>query len=79
MRVTELRYSFLLLLYVEQGFCCLMQISTRKEDIIIDALKLRSHLSKLESVFGNKDIVKVKRRVDFLGGEEEGRRGSATN
>ena len=27
-----------------QGFCCLMQLSTRSEDLIIDTLALRSHI-----------------------------------
>lgn len=27
-----------------QGFCCLMQLSTREEDFLLDALALRSHL-----------------------------------
>jgi len=27
-----------------QGFCCLMQLSTRAEDFVVDALALRSHI-----------------------------------
>ena len=27
-----------------QGFCCLMQLSTREEDFVVDVLKLRSHI-----------------------------------
>ncbi|KAJ3391974.1 Exosome component 10 [Lobulomyces angularis] len=42
-----------------QGFTCLMQISTRKEDFVIDTLKLRSHLHLLNEPFTNPDIVKV--------------------
>ncbi|KAJ3277430.1 Exosome component 10 [Borealophlyctis nickersoniae] len=42
-----------------QGFTCLIQISTRNEDFIIDALALRSHLHVLNSSFTNPNIVKV--------------------
>lgn len=42
-----------------QGFTCLIQISTRTEDFIIDALKLRSELSVLNEVFTDSKIVKV--------------------
>lgn len=43
-----------------QGFCCLMQISTRTEDIIVDVLKLREHVGKaLAPIFANPDIIKV--------------------
>jgi len=42
-----------------QGFVCLMQISTREEDFIIDTLALRSHLHLLNSVFTDPRIVKV--------------------
>jgi len=42
------------------GFCCLMQISTREEDIIIDVIKLRSHIGKLLGpLFANPKVVKV--------------------
>jgi hypothetical protein len=27
-----------------QGFCCLMQLSTRSEDLVIDTLALRQHV-----------------------------------
>ena len=30
-----------------QGFVCLMQLSTRHEDFVIDALALRSHIGAL--------------------------------
>ena len=36
-----------------------MQISTRKQDYIIDTLKLRSHLHLLNEPFTNEKIVKV--------------------
>ena len=42
-----------------QGFVCLMQISTRKEDYLLDALSLRSHLHLLNRVFAHPQIVKV--------------------
>jgi exosome complex exonuclease RRP6 len=42
-----------------QGFTCLMQISTRKEDFVIDTLSLRSKMNLLNSSFTNPKIVKV--------------------
>lgn len=42
-----------------QGFVCLMQVSTRREDFIIDTLALRQHLHILNSSFTNPNIVKV--------------------
>lgn len=42
-----------------QGFVCLMQISTRREDFIIDTLALRQHMHILNSSFTNPKIVKV--------------------
>ncbi|KAI9348739.1 hypothetical protein DFJ73DRAFT_960155 [Zopfochytrium polystomum] len=42
-----------------QGFTCLIQLSTRNEDFIIDALELRSHLYQLNRAFSNPKIVKV--------------------
>jgi len=42
-----------------QGFTCLVQISTRTEDFVIDAIALREHLSCLNEVFMNGKIVKV--------------------
>jgi exosome complex exonuclease RRP6 len=43
-----------------QGFCCLMQISTRDIDIIVDVLKLRRYIGKiLGPIFANPSIVKV--------------------
>ena len=44
-----------------QGFTCLMQISTRKEDFIIDTLELRHLIGpQLRSIFSNDAIQKVK-------------------
>lgn len=42
-----------------QGFITLVQISTREKDYIVDALKLRSQIQKLNEVLTNPKIVKV--------------------
>ena len=49
-----------------QGFTCLIQISTRNEDFIIDTLALRSHLHILNKSFSNPNIVKVRICFSFL-------------
>ena len=41
------------------GFLCLMQISTREEDFIIDTLTLRDELEELNEVFTDPEIIKV--------------------
>ena len=41
------------------GITCLMQVSTRDEDYIIDSIKLRSYLNKLNIIFTNPKILKV--------------------
>jgi exosome complex exonuclease RRP6 len=41
------------------GFVCLMQISTRAEDFIVDTLLLREELEELNEVFTNPNIIKV--------------------
>lgn len=41
------------------GFVCLMQISTRDQDWIVDTLVLRDELEELNEVFTNPDVVKV--------------------
>lgn len=41
------------------GFVCLMQISTREEDWIVDTLELREELEDLNEVFTDPKIVKV--------------------
>lgn len=41
------------------GFVCLMQISTREKDWIIDTLKLREELQILNEVFADPKILKV--------------------
>lgn len=48
-----------------QGFTCLMQISTRKEDFIVDTLKLKTQLQTLNEVFDNPYITKVLHGSDF--------------
>jgi ribonuclease D len=47
------------------GITCLMQISTRFTDYIIDTLKLRQHLQELNIIFCNPRIVKVLHGADF--------------
>eukprot|EP01095_Lingulamoeba_sp_RSL-Kostka_P016409 TRINITY_DN802_c2_g1_i1.p1 TRINITY_DN802_c2_g1~~TRINITY_DN802_c2_g1_i1.p1 ORF type:complete len:1015 (+),score=364.65 TRINITY_DN802_c2_g1_i1:90-3134(+) len=42
-----------------QGFVCLMQISTRNEDFLIDTLELRSELQIMNEIFTDPKIVKV--------------------
>lgn len=42
------------------GFVCLMQISTREEDFIIDALALREELEDLDVIFVDPTIIKVR-------------------
>lgn len=42
-----------------QGFVCLMQVSTRSADFLVDTLALRSHLHILNDHFTNPNIVKV--------------------
>lgn len=41
------------------GFLCLMQISTRHEDFIVDTLALREELEDLNEIFTDPRIVKV--------------------
>lgn len=41
------------------GFVCLMQISTREEDWVVDTLALREELEALNEVFTDPKIVKV--------------------
>jgi len=42
-----------------KGIVCLVQISTRSEDFLVDSLQLKEHLNVLNEVCTNKDIVKV--------------------
>ncbi|KAI9022520.1 ribonuclease H-like domain-containing protein [Hyaloraphidium curvatum] len=48
-----------------QGFICLIQISTREEDFVLDALALRPHLHTLNTVFANPRIVKILHGADM--------------
>jgi ribonuclease D len=43
-----------------RGFVCLIQISTRDEDWIVDPLELRDDLEDLNEVFTNPSIVKAR-------------------
>jgi exosome complex exonuclease RRP6 len=45
-----------------QGFCCLMQISTREEDYLVEVLELRKHMHVLNSSFTNPRILKARLR-----------------
>ncbi|GAB5365231.1 hypothetical protein AAMO2058_001039500 [Amorphochlora amoebiformis] len=47
-----------------QGFTCLMQVSTRKEDYIIDTLALRDKMHVLNDAFTNPKILKVLHGAD---------------
>ncbi|KAJ1846963.1 exosome nuclease subunit, partial [Coemansia sp. RSA 2703] len=42
-----------------QGFTCLVQLSTRTHDFVIDALTLRSHLHVLNEITADPSVVKV--------------------
>ena len=41
------------------GFTCLIQISTRTHDFIIDAIKLRSEIHILNEIFSDPTLIKV--------------------
>ncbi|KAI0671048.1 hypothetical protein C8Q78DRAFT_1190600 [Trametes maxima] len=41
------------------GFVCLMQISTREEDFVVDTLALRDEMEELNEVFTDPNVVKV--------------------
>ena len=45
-----------------RGFVCLMQISTRDADYLVDAIELRGSLSILNEAFTNPRITTVRRR-----------------
>ena len=47
------------------GITCLIQISTRDTDYILDAIKLRSVLNKLNIIFTNPNILKVFHGADY--------------
>lgn len=49
-----------------QGITCLMQVSTRVRDFIIDTIKLRQHLGKaLRGIFADPNKVKVLHGSDY--------------
>jgi exosome complex exonuclease RRP6 len=47
------------------GFTCLMQVSTRSEDFLIDTLELRHHMHILAPAFADPRIVKVLHGADW--------------
>jgi exosome complex exonuclease RRP6 len=47
------------------GFTCLMQISTRTDDFVIDTLKLRSDMHRLNEIFTDWTLLKVLHGADF--------------
>lgn len=47
-----------------QGFLCLMQLSTRSEDFLVDVLALRAHMHRMNGVFANPAICKVLHGAD---------------
>ena len=47
------------------GITCLIQISTRDSDYILDAIKLRAYLNKLNIIFTNPNILKVFHGADY--------------
>jgi len=49
-----------------QGITCLMQLSNREEDFIVDTIKLRDEIKDhLGGLFDNPDIVKVLHGADM--------------
>lgn len=42
-----------------EGFLCLMQISTKEQNLILDVLKLKDSVKMLQPVFENPNIIKV--------------------
>ena len=53
--------------YSYYGYCCLMQISTRSKDYLIDSVLLRNHIKPyLGSILENQGILKI-----FHGGESD--------
>lgn len=47
------------------GFTCLMQISTRTHDFLIDTIKLRSEMHRLNEIFTDWTLLKVLHGADF--------------
>ena len=49
-----------------QGFTCLLQISSRTQDFILDPFPLKAHIGPmLQDVFDNPNIVKVLHGSDY--------------
>ena len=48
------------------GFLCLMQISTREQDFVVDTLQLRDELEELNETFTDPSIVKVRICSDYI-------------
>lgn len=48
-----------------QGFTCLMQISTREKDFIIDTIKLRSSIHILNKIFTDSSLIKIFHGADM--------------
>ncbi len=47
------------------GFTCLMQISTRNDDFLVDTIKLRSEMYRLNEIFTDWTLIKVLHGADF--------------
>ena len=51
-----------------QGFLCLMQLSTRSHDYVVDLLALRSHVGEaMGRMFADPSVVKVRVRYTTVG------------
>lgn len=46
-----------------QGFTCLMQISTRTHDFVVDTIKLRSEMYRLNEIFTDWTLTKVNETI----------------
>jgi exosome complex exonuclease RRP6 len=47
------------------GFTCLMQISTRRDDFVLDTIKLRADMHMLSEAFTDPTLTKVLHGADF--------------
>ncbi len=47
------------------GFLCLMQISSRNKDYVIDVVELRSEIQLINEIFTDPKILKVLHGADF--------------
>lgn len=57
--INDIFDRFDLLFFLSQGLTCILQISTRGEDFIVDTLALRDDLQMLNELFTDPKIVKV--------------------